>query len=456
MQPTTTTTTTTPFPYSAGDVVSEGTHLAEALIPRLSRALETIRDAGLSLSERSAELLAEGADTDPDSEAADELVSDLFDALSEACPPWLYFGAVEGDGACFGFWLSDEGEEAIEALEAAQALLHSPHAGCDEQGFTLPTEAEWLAFNYEQRVAAVDVSVRIPYTGGDDTVAEANRRALASQYGEPGDDAWGFSGGVTVSLTLALDDVDQARSVVETIEGLESYPLIDDEALSEVEHEREQEAWESDIRSDFCRSVRERTLVDLDEANADDVLGLFLKACEVTSACWEHADGSAWINVDPLADHVAATHTSEALRDIEGAQWDDGEEPTSDDCDRARAHFERKNAEDLAARDMRYMGHTLDFRLRWASTLHPARSVATCVDCGARAVVNVRPAPGAPEQRTAYGRALDERCSRPHVTSKPEGTEGPYWNVVSGSDVLSAWQSRTDAEAAAKAARSAN
>jgi hypothetical protein len=50
-----------------------------------------------------------------DSEAA-QTMGDLFDVLGEAAPVGFGFGASEGDGACFGFWLSEEWAEALETL----------------------------------------------------------------------------------------------------------------------------------------------------------------------------------------------------------------------------------------------------------------------------------------------------------------------------------------------------
>lgn len=35
-----------------------------------------------------------------------ELLSELQDALDNLAPPFAYFGSHEGDGACFGFWVS--------------------------------------------------------------------------------------------------------------------------------------------------------------------------------------------------------------------------------------------------------------------------------------------------------------------------------------------------------------
>jgi hypothetical protein len=47
-------------------------------------------------------------DTNPLSDdecvARNEILSDLQDALNELCPPFVYFGTLEGDGADFGFW----------------------------------------------------------------------------------------------------------------------------------------------------------------------------------------------------------------------------------------------------------------------------------------------------------------------------------------------------------------
>jgi hypothetical protein len=48
------------------------------------------------------------------------VIDDLSDALNKFCPPFVYFGTLEGDGADFGFWveqnaIDDFVSEAIEA-----------------------------------------------------------------------------------------------------------------------------------------------------------------------------------------------------------------------------------------------------------------------------------------------------------------------------------------------------
>ena len=57
---------------------------------------------------------------DPEDSGVDDLLNDLTDALDELCPPFVYFGTLEGDGADFGFWadqnaIDDFISEAIEA-----------------------------------------------------------------------------------------------------------------------------------------------------------------------------------------------------------------------------------------------------------------------------------------------------------------------------------------------------
>ena len=48
-----------------------------------------------------------------DTEAAATL-EDLAEALNDAAPVGFYFGASDGDGACFGFWIDESWAEALE------------------------------------------------------------------------------------------------------------------------------------------------------------------------------------------------------------------------------------------------------------------------------------------------------------------------------------------------------
>lgn len=49
-----------------------------------------------------------------DSDNADSDLSDLFDALNAYAAPYFYFGAHPGDGADYGYWLSESWDEDFE------------------------------------------------------------------------------------------------------------------------------------------------------------------------------------------------------------------------------------------------------------------------------------------------------------------------------------------------------
>lgn len=43
-------------------------------------------------------------------------LGELHDALGDAAPVGFHFGSQDGDGACFGFWLSEDWTEALETV----------------------------------------------------------------------------------------------------------------------------------------------------------------------------------------------------------------------------------------------------------------------------------------------------------------------------------------------------
>lgn len=88
--------------------VSYGTLRPEDLIPAFFYELEALApDKALALFNAHGCIDAnDGYDT----EDADYLLEDLFEALDDLAPEGCYFGAIEGDGADFGFWPCDDEE----------------------------------------------------------------------------------------------------------------------------------------------------------------------------------------------------------------------------------------------------------------------------------------------------------------------------------------------------------
>lgn len=61
-------------------------------------------------------------------EHANHVLEELFEDLEQFAPPYCYFGATEGDGSDFGFWLSPEWER--EAMESGTPIRkREPDAG---------------------------------------------------------------------------------------------------------------------------------------------------------------------------------------------------------------------------------------------------------------------------------------------------------------------------------------
>lgn len=96
--------------------VIHGTLRTEHLIMAFLEELEAIdRDKTDSFWGRiPAEAFEDLEDDWWSSEEAYWLLEELFDTLNEFAPPFTYFGALEGDGSDFGFWIDREAlEEAI-------------------------------------------------------------------------------------------------------------------------------------------------------------------------------------------------------------------------------------------------------------------------------------------------------------------------------------------------------
>lgn len=108
-------------------VVSSGTHRNQDLLPAFLGALDDL-DPGTARALRAEyapvlQAVDDGSEPDPD--ATQWLYEALYDALDAAGPDGTYFGAIEGDGACFGFWEFDpeEGRISLETLLVSLALI---------------------------------------------------------------------------------------------------------------------------------------------------------------------------------------------------------------------------------------------------------------------------------------------------------------------------------------------
>jgi len=84
---------------------------------------------------------------DPEDSGVDGLLDDLTDALNELCPPFVYFGTLEGDGADFGFWPDIDGIQEIVNI-----------AECDaSQGISCPDDGVIVQVSDHGNVTVMDM-----------------------------------------------------------------------------------------------------------------------------------------------------------------------------------------------------------------------------------------------------------------------------------------------------------
>ena len=92
--------------------------------------------------------------------------------------------------------------------------------------------------------------------------------------------------GVAVSLSAITDEM------IEDFASLDDYPVLDDDALSNLEMEMETEDWESWIAHDFRRELKKKFGEEctqdelLDEMSDEELFALYRALCERTSTYW--------------------------------------------------------------------------------------------------------------------------------------------------------------------------
>jgi len=91
--------------------------------------------------------------------AADDALADLFDALDGAAPFGCYFGANPGDGADYGFWLTEEWIEALEERCIDECDWETVLGICEDEGiepesFCDAWQGEFSAYSDQQAGAA--------------------------------------------------------------------------------------------------------------------------------------------------------------------------------------------------------------------------------------------------------------------------------------------------------------
>jgi len=158
-----------------------------------------------------------------------------------------------------------------------------------------------------------DLYFYVPYATGSDysgsTVEASNAKCIKDEFGE-NDWVHPVYGGyntyaVAIGLTglLTCDDDDTFNELCEVIEGLEDYPVIDEEALWELESENSDEAWNTWCRDDFVRALESEFEVKFEWPDDSEFRVFFEDQREKADVYWycEGSGSGMYVDLDAVA-----------------------------------------------------------------------------------------------------------------------------------------------------------
>lgn len=142
------------------------------------------------------------------------------------------------------------------------------------------------------------------YTG--ESVNQSNHRVFLNTYGKWTGIHHLCGGYGTYAVAIRSDVLTRHPEVQETLDSLEDDPVMDESDLSELEHEEEEEAWNSYVESDLISAVR-KSDPRLEEFDPDtiDWYDLYIEAMEETNTYWEHSSEGAYLPIDDLVPNLS-------------------------------------------------------------------------------------------------------------------------------------------------------
>lgn len=159
----------------------------------------------------------------------------------------------------------------------------------------------------------------VPYCSGSDysgsLVERSNRDVWRETFADGEDLWWSECHGGHGTFAIVVEISALPEDAIELIEGLEGYPLADEDHHSTLEIEAQDRAWDDWTRRDFARAVAARFDVetDLDEPDAHPTLWeVFREASDRANVYWENQQGDEmWIDLDRV---VAAVESEDLAR----------------------------------------------------------------------------------------------------------------------------------------------
>ena len=147
------------------------------------------------------------------------------------------------------------------------------------------------------------------------SVEVSNHRVFLELYGKLPNVYAVYGGYGTFAVAIRLDSI--TPEMIEALNSLKDYPVLDEDDYSEVEMEAENDAWESWGRSDF-RTELDKRFPDLNEIifewGAETIDTLYCKLMERTNTYWEHETGNnAFVRMERVIEGATEQDITEAI-----------------------------------------------------------------------------------------------------------------------------------------------
>lgn len=136
------------------------------------------------------------------------------------------------------------------------------------------------------------------YSG--DSVTASNYRVFIEQFGElPGVHRL-YGGHGTYGVAIEPSAYFRSSDMQDALRQLDRYPVLDDEDMSMLESEWEDEAWSNWAESDFRRAVEKRFDCEL----VSDIRPWFEQCRESANEYWVSENSGMWINLDRIVESI--------------------------------------------------------------------------------------------------------------------------------------------------------
>lgn len=198
----------------------------------------------------------------------------------------------------WGVWTIDDDDLEVEANGKGTVSY-----GSFDQRFRGRTKKWFL----------VDYATGSDYSGGD-LLNKSNFRVLLQlckdALSEPDtcQEPWFVEvvGGHS-TFGIALHCERTPEDIYEKVEGLDSYPILDEDDYSQLQMDEESEAWSDWASHDFKRALEKKFRdIDFDQMSDEDLFELFHNAAEQSNTNWEVEGMGVTIDIDRIVESIEA------------------------------------------------------------------------------------------------------------------------------------------------------